>query len=203
MDSKLSHKEKTRIRILDEAASAIQVNGSERIGVADVMKRAGLTHGGFYAHFSSRDDLVAHAIDRMFRHSDAMIRGHRDGADPGESLVMLVDYYLSDEVRKTTDHVCPLPGLAGEARHMPHAARDRFNRGVQDFRTAIAAVLRALGKEEPEMLAISVLAEMVGAMALARAAHDDRQGSEILQASRLSLRQRLGLVGMQPASPTI
>ncbi|HZV09332.1 MAG TPA: TetR/AcrR family transcriptional regulator, partial [Novosphingobium sp.] len=69
MADKSAHKARVRDRILDEAAAALRSGGTDGLSVANLMKRAGLTHGGFYAHFENRDDLVAHAVDRMFKDS--------------------------------------------------------------------------------------------------------------------------------------
>jgi TetR/AcrR family transcriptional repressor of nem operon len=191
----LSHKERTRARILDEAASAMRASGPEGISVAALMKRAGLTHGGFYAHFSSRDDLVAHAIDRMFEDSKAMLARHLTDSEPAAGLAMLIDYYLSERARLAPQLTCPLPTLAGEASRMPEAARGRFAAGVQRFQAAIADSLKALGKDAPEALAASVLAEMVGAMSLARSVGDEAAAQAMLAASRERLKERLGLEG--------
>src|SRR4051812_16395608 len=88
MADKSAHKERTRDRILDEAAQALRMHGTEGVSVAALMKRAGLTHGGFYAHFASRDDLVAHAVDRMFQDSAGQAFLSDDpGADGLEALI--------------------------------------------------------------------------------------------------------------------
>ncbi len=79
------------------------------------MKRAGLTHGGFYAHFQDRDDSVAHAVGRMFDDSGRMLDHHLGRQDAAAGLRTLIDYYLSDETRLAADRGCPLPGLSGEA----------------------------------------------------------------------------------------
>ena len=134
---KLSHKEKTRARILDEAAKALRASGTEGISVAALMKRAGLTHGGFYAHFASRDDLVAHAIDRMFQDSGRMLQRFLGASPDARGLSALIDYYLSDETMRALDRGCPLPGLSGEVSRMPQAARTRFEQGVIAFQRAI------------------------------------------------------------------
>lgn len=186
-------KERTRARILDEAAKAMREHGSDGIGVAALMKRAGLTHGGFYAHFTDRDDLVAHAVDRMFQDSGALLDHHLSRSDAARGLAALIDYYLSDEARRRTDGGCPLPGLSGESARMPPAARERFGRGIEGFRSALADALAAVGAAEPTKLASSVLAEMVGAMSLARALDDDEAAGAVLEASREQLKQRLGL----------
>lgn len=193
MADKSAHKERTRTRILDEAAQALRAHGTEGVSVAGLMKRAGLTHGGFYAHFASRDDLVAHAIDRMFQDS-ARVLDHFLGEEPGaEGLAALIDFYLSEQSLDAREQACPIPGLTGEAHRMPPAARARFERGIQDFRSAIAQALAATGHGDPEGLAISVFAEMVGAMALARSFSDHGMAVELLVAVRERLKQRAGL----------
>lgn len=192
MADKSAHKAKTRARILDEAAMAMRARGSDGIGVSELMKRAGLTHGGFYAHFESRDDLVAHAVDRMFQDSAAMVARYL-GAPDGPALAALIDFYLSEAVMRAADRGCPLPALTGEAARMPEAARARFERGVAGFRDAIARALVAMGREDAEALAASVLAEMVGAMALARSFSDGATGAAMLAATRKGLKARLGL----------
>jgi TetR/AcrR family transcriptional repressor of nem operon len=167
-------------------------HGSDGIGVAALMKRAGLTHGGFYAHFKDRDDLVAHAVDRMFRDSSSMLTYHLGQEEAARGLSSLIDYYLSEDTRRRTDGGCPLPSLAGEASRMPEAARRRFADGIAGFQAALAKGLASIGSPEPATLAASVLAEMVGAMSLARAL-DDKAAKVLLEASRTRLKLRIGL----------
>ncbi len=192
MTETMTTKERTRARILDEAAKAMREHGSDGIGVATLMKRAGLTHGGFYAHFENRDDLVAHAVDRMFRDSADMLHHHLGRGDPAVGLSSLIDYYLSDKARRRTDGGCPLPSLSGESSRMPPAAKERFGKGVAAFRAALAKAFQAIGAPDPQALAASALAEMVGAMALARSL-DDEEAILTLEASRRQLKQRIGL----------
>ncbi len=197
MADKSAHKQKTRERILDEAASAIRAGGAEGISVANLMKRAGLTHGGFYAHFTSRDDLVAHAIDRMFQDSGAMLDRFLSDEPDAKGLAGLIDYYLSERVMRSPERGCPLPALSGEVPRMPTAARARFEAGVHAFREAIEQALEKLDKPGAAMLASSALTEMVGAVMLARSTSDEAAALQYLSASRDALKQRLGLA--QPA----
>lgn len=190
MADKSAHKAKTRARILDEAASAIRVSGAQGVSVAELMKRAGLTHGGFYAHFESRDDLVAHAIDRMFQDSAAMVARYL-GEEP--DLSAFIDYYLSEASWRRVERGCPMPGLAGEVSRMPPLARQRFEEGIIAFREGIARALAARGTLDVEATAASVLAELVGAMTLARSLSDEGQALAFLDASRRRLRERIGL----------
>src|SRR6266436_6519607 len=90
-----NHKERTRARVLAEAAAAIRSKGAERVGVAGVMAGAGLTHGGFYAHFKSKDDLVAQAITHMFEVSYAGFLSHTEGRVPAAAVSNFIDVYLA------------------------------------------------------------------------------------------------------------
>src|SRR3954463_5506116 len=91
-----SKKDETRERILRAAARAVRKQGYEGVGVADVMKQAGLTHGGFYAHFESRDALLAAAAEQAGAESNERLSQAVASAKPGEELTALVDTYLSD-----------------------------------------------------------------------------------------------------------
>jgi TetR/AcrR family transcriptional repressor of nem operon len=200
MVEKKSHKERTRERIIDETAKAMREHGSEGLGVAALMGRAGLTHGGFYAHFEDRDDLVTHAIDRMFEDSRGLLRRYLDGAKADDGLRSLIDGYLSDRARRTFERGCPIPVLSQEAHRLPGAAGERFHHGVLAFREGLRNALAAIGSHDPDALSWSLLSEMVGAMSLARAVKDEEIATEILRASREDLTRRLGLT-LAPEQP--
>jgi TetR/AcrR family transcriptional repressor of nem operon len=193
MADKSAHKAKVRARILDEAATALRSAGTEGLSVANLMKRAGLTHGGFYAHFENRDDLVVHAVERMFEDSSALWARCLAGEDKAPDLAALVDSYLSESAMRRHDRGCPLPWLSGEVPRLPPAAQARFRTGIDNMRAAIARVLRAQGHgEDPAAaLAASAVAEMVGAMTLARAMGEDDAAVAALAASRDAIKRRL------------
>src|SRR3546814_9099393 len=123
MVERCRQKERTRTRILDEAARAIREQGAGGIGVAALMQRAGLTHGGFYAHFENRDDLIAKAFDRMRADSQEMLRRNLDTQSAADGIDRLIDDYLSDRMMHRIEASCPLPMLGQEARRLPPAAR--------------------------------------------------------------------------------
>jgi TetR/AcrR family transcriptional repressor of nem operon len=189
-----THKERTRARILEEAAKAMRAQGHAGVGVAEVMKRAGLTHGGFYAHFKDRDDLVAAAVARMFEDSRAMVARYFRADDPKGSLERIIDYYLSDAHARRIDSGCPVAALSSEARRLPEAARERFEEGMDAFRANFITAIEKLGLDEPEDLASSVVAEMVGALALARSMSDEEAAGKLLARSREQLKRRLHLL---------
>lgn len=187
------HKQQTRERVLKVAAREIRAQGPHRIGVAGVMAKAGLTHGGFYAHFASKDDLVASAIGQMFQ--EARGRQQKALADltPAEGLAAYIDFYLSNEHRDTRTAGCPLPFLSADAPRLDEAARARFAAGVASLTDTLAERLVAVGHADAQELASSMLAEMVGAVSLARAEPDPERSDAILARSRAALKRRLGL----------
>jgi TetR/AcrR family transcriptional repressor of nem operon len=187
------HKQKTRERVLQEAAKAIRADGPHRVGVAGVMAKAGLTHGGFYAHFKSKDELVAAAIDAMF--NDARTRFAEATADkpPAEGLLAYIRFYLSRSHRDARGAGCPITALSADLPRMEGASRERYGQGVAALTARIAGHLTLLGKDEPEALARSVLSELVGALSLSRAVADAEQSDLILKTSQGALKARLGL----------
>jgi TetR/AcrR family transcriptional repressor of nem operon len=187
------HKQKTRERVLKEAAKAIRAEGPHQVGVAEVMAKAGLTHGGFYAHFRSKDDLVAAAIGQMFAEGAERMAREYKGRTPAEALGAYVDFYLSPRHRDYRDAGCPLPFLAADAPRLTEAARARFAQGVAELEVKLAASLAALGHADPADEAASMLAEMVGALSLARAEPEAGRSDRILERSRTALKRRFGL----------
>ncbi len=186
-------KAQTRRRVLNEAAAAIRAVGPEGIGVATLMAKAGLTHGGFYAHFKSKDDLVAQAISQMFEDSYELFLKRTANAEPKEALVNYINMYVSARHRDDPERGCPLPSLSGDLARMPVAARERFAAGLQRLTGAIGGLLGKLGHASPDRLADSVVAEMVGAVALSRAISDGAASNRILERSREAIKSRLGL----------
>lgn len=188
-----AHKDQTRRRVLAEAAAAIRASGPDRIGIAAIMAKAGLTHGGFYAHFASKDDLVAQAVTQMFDESFERMMLRTQDLAPAVALTKIVDRYLDARHRDAPDQGCPMPSLSGELARMPAEARQRFSDGAARVTEVIASRLRELGRPHPAALANSVVAEMVGALSLSRAIADPEASTRILRDSRTAIRIRLGL----------
>jgi TetR/AcrR family transcriptional repressor of nem operon len=158
------------------------------------MAEAGLTHGGFYAHFRSKDDLVTEAIRQMFTDAAGRFAETTGDKSPAEALTAYINFYLSRSHRDGRSSGCPLPSLSADLARLPPAAQAVFGKGVERLTGNIAEKLKALGAEQPDLLAASALAEMVGAVSLARAVDDQAQSDAILKASRAALRARLGLL---------
>lgn len=188
------HKAQTRERILKETAAAIRSEGVDRIGVAQVMARAGLTHGGFYAHFASKDDLVTQAIEYMFLDRYAAFFADLDDADPKAALIRFVDRYLSMRHRNAPEGGCPVPVLVGQVPHLPEASRARFHQALDRLTGGITSLVERMGVPDAQTTAAAVIAEMVGAVALARVEPDEARADRLLKSVRESVRARLALV---------
>jgi TetR/AcrR family transcriptional repressor of nem operon len=187
------HKQKTRERVLTEAAKAIRAEGPHQIAVAGVMARAGLTQGGFYAHFASKDDLVASTIDHMMAESAERWRRETEGRSPHDALRAYVDFYLSAAHRDARDGGCPLPFLSSDLPRLSEEARGRFAAGVARLRARIAEQFARIGREDAAADASSMVSELVGALSLARAEPDPAVSGAILERSRAALKRRFGL----------
>ncbi|WP_232540315.1 TetR/AcrR family transcriptional regulator [Azohydromonas aeria] len=186
MDRQPTRKELTHARIVETAARAIRRAGFQGVGVADIMKEAGLTHGGFYAHFASRDALLVEALEHAGQDSAAtmaraMASRRARGASP---LRALVESYLSEAHLRAADTGCPVAALAGE---MPHQASEVREAAAQRVRALIGLVQQALPGDAGAGGAEAVASQLVGALQLARALGDNAQGKALLARSRESL----------------
>lgn len=179
-----------RERILDTAAQLFREKGFDGIGVADLMKSAGLTHGGFYGHFASKDDLMAQATERALgRLQSAWAQLARDAADQGqEPLAAIETAYLSTRHRDAPGQGCLLAALGGDAARQGPAVRQAVTEGVRKQVEGLATLVPGRTKAAKRQRALADYASLVGAMVLARAVDDEDLSNEILRAAAVSLR---------------
>jgi TetR/AcrR family transcriptional repressor of nem operon len=189
------HKAETRERVLKEAAKEIRAKGPDNVAVSGIMARAGLTHGGFYAHFPSKDALVKEAIGTMFADARRRSAAIDAAGDPRDVLRAYVDFYLSPAHRDGRDRGCPLPTLSGDFARSQPATRERFGAGVVGIAGRLAAPLAQLGYGEGE--AHALLAQLVGGVALARAVGDAELSDRLLADTHASIVARYGLEAVQ------
>ncbi|HZV93487.1 MAG TPA: TetR/AcrR family transcriptional regulator [Caldimonas sp.] len=183
-----SRKQETHERIVNVAARAIRRHGYAGVGVADVMKEAGLTHGGFYAHFESRDALLVEALERAGRESgEAVTRALERRAARGVSAFRaLVEAYLGDEHLASLEIGCPVAALACDMPRQSDAVREasavRVRRLVAGVQSALPHASRAT--------ASVVAGTLVGTLQLARALGANADGRALLSAARKALVQQ-------------
>ena len=181
-----SRKEITHDRIVETAARAIRRAGFGGVGVADIMNEAGLTHGGFYAHFASRDALVCEAIERAGQDSAARIARTSAirRAQGATAFRAFVENYLSDRHLASRENGCPVAALASE---MPRQSRAVGQAAAQRVRALIAAVRAVLPATVPPGSAAGIASQLVGALQLARALGDNAEGKAVLTSTRRML----------------
>jgi len=178
-----SRHQQSHERILDAAARAVRRAGVAGVGVAEVMKEAGLTHGGFYAHFESRDALLAEALEHAGQQSNARVRERmRARAQAGESpLAALVNEYLCGAHMEALELGCPVAAVGSDMQRAADALRDVSQSRVRGL---AALVAETLPSDAPPGIAWTLAATMVGAIQLARVLGPDGGGNEVLQACR-------------------
>ena len=172
-----------RERILDAAARLFRERGFEGIGVADTMKAAGLTHGGFYGHFSSKEDLIAQACARAFSRSHQRW-SRRAGSTPDDPLSSIIRSYLTPRHRDDPGTGCALAALGPDvARHGP-GVRRAVTEGLRSAFNLLSGLVPGKSQAARRQKAIGTYASLVGAMIMARAVGDPALSQEILDAVR-------------------
>jgi TetR/AcrR family transcriptional repressor of nem operon len=190
-------KARTHERIVEIASARIREKGIEGPGVAEIMQAAGLTHGGFYKHFGSRDDLIAEAAEHAFAYADQTLDHHaHDQHDP---LASWVDWYVSEEHRDDPGAGrCPVAALVGDVGRADDGVRGGYDALVERYLGVLEDMLGGGGDARQQAtIAVSTL---VGSLVLARAIDDDTLSDEILRTVREALRHQPMPTSEAPAS---
>lgn len=182
-NAKAAAKQASHERIVEVAARAIRKTGYDGTGVADIMKQAGLTHGAFYAHFASRDAMLAEAADRAATESIAAVANVIAQAPPEHALSALLYAYLSREHVANTELGCPLAALGSEMPRQAPEVRRVATRRIKEMIDLVARQSPEWGRPGAHEQALVTVATMVGAVVLARAVDDSSLAESIRQAA--------------------
>ena len=185
------HKNATRGRILETAATAIRAKGVAGVGVAQVMEAAGLTHGGFYAHFGSKEELVADALAHAFEQSRDRLGAAAEKAPEGDKLRAVADAYLTPQHMRHPETGCPIATLGPEIARGEGPAREAYGERVRKRLAWMETIAPGKTKEERRRAAAGTYATMIGALLLARALGDE-DGEKYLAQVRRFLREASG-----------
>ncbi|AGZ34257.1 TetR/AcrR family transcriptional regulator [Pseudomonas sp. SWI6] len=171
-------KSKTRERILEAARTALIQHGPAEPSVSQVMGAAGLTVGGFYAHFDSKDELMLEAFRQLLNERRALLAQVDPSLDGAGRRALAAAFYLSRKHRDAEVQACPLPNSLGEMQRLPEAFRDVLAEHIE--------LMTAQMVDSPEDIdkALADLALMVGGLALARALGTDALSDRILRAAK-------------------
>jgi len=178
------HKSNTHRKIVNTASELFRAQGIGGVGVTDLMQQAGLTHGGFYAHFSSKEQLAAEACRTAFEESAQRLKQVLEETEPGRKFATTVERYLTTGHRDRSSKGCMIAALASEVAHHPGPVKDAMTVGIKGW---IEGIAKMVSQDGLNIDAYSAVATMVGAMVLARAAADPRLSERLLTHARDSL----------------
>jgi TetR/AcrR family transcriptional repressor of nem operon len=178
------HKQETHARIVRKASVRLREKGAHGIGVADLMKEAGLTHGGFYAHFDSREALLIEAFGYAMDRSMDYWRKNAEQTSPEKRLATIVDSYLTTTHRDDPGRGCAVPTLGAEIARESPKARKAFAAKLEQMIEMIAEQLIDLPPKAARKQAAATLATMMGTLVLSRIAGNGEFSDEILAAGR-------------------
>jgi TetR/AcrR family transcriptional regulator, transcriptional repressor for nem operon len=177
----------TRRNIVKTAGIRFRQNGICETGLADLMESAGLTHGGFYRHFDSKDQLVSEASAGAFAAKIGEMQASASTARGRKGLEAIVNDYLSPEHRKDRAHGCPLAALGSELARSDKSTRSAATKGILKMIAEVAERMKDPGTDRAKKSASVFLATMLGALTISRIVADPKVSNEILAAARAKL----------------
>ena len=178
------HKLETHARIVKKASVRIREKGAHGIGVADLMKDAGLTHGGFYAHFDSREALVIEAFAYAMDRSTERWRKLAETTPPEKRMATIVESYLTPLHRDDPGHGCAVTALGAEIARESPKTRKAFAAKLEQMVDMLAEQMPDVPRKAARKQALATLSTMVGTLVLARIAGSGELSDEILGAGR-------------------
>jgi len=176
-------KEATHKRIVETAARAIRRSGYGGAGVAEIMKEAGLTHGGFYAHFESREGMLAEAADRAGADGMALLARAAAVAPPNKALEAMLRTYLSKEHVEAPEMGCAIAALGSEMPRQAPKVRRAATRRIKEMIDLVARQSPDWGQPGAHERALVTLATALGALVLARAVDDPKLSAAVREAA--------------------
>jgi TetR/AcrR family transcriptional repressor of nem operon len=179
-----------RKRVVSTAGALFRQHGFDGIGIADLMKQAGLTHGGFYKQFTSKADLEAEASAEVLS-DNAQLWSKIIARNSDAPLARLLNFYLAPAQKHALKEGCAMAALGADAARQTGPVRRVFAEGIAAHARQLEAIIPGNARADKRRNALAALSQMVGALILARAMDDDTLADELLQAAREDLTGRL------------
>ena len=180
----------TRERIVDAAAREFRQNGIAETGLDDLMQAAGLTHGGFYKHFESKNQVVGEAVKRSFEQTLAGMESAAEGKTPEGALSTVVTKYLSANHRDCIGEACPLSSLGTDLRRADKHTGDTATDGLKAVIAFVTKQITDVPADEAKKRAHAIVAAMVGGIVLSRIANNAHLSETILRETRKLILKR-------------
>ena len=181
------HKAEVHQKIVKDASLRIRSEGLTGAAVTAVMRDTGLTHGGFYKHFASKEDLLIESVRESFRDIiDKLVRAAEQSRS-GPAWKAIVKCYLSLEYCEDAEHGCPLTALAPELARVDAAMREQFFAELVNYKDRMVPFMPGRGKKDKERAFFVIFSTMIGAMQIARILPDRAVQEKVLASARDSL----------------
>jgi TetR/AcrR family transcriptional repressor of nem operon len=178
------HKTETHKKIVEDASRRIRAKGLHGAGVAAVMQDTGLTHGGFYKHFRSKDDLLAESVTKAFEDMSARLVKVAEQSPPGEAWKAIVTEYLSREHCIHPDNGCPLAALASELARGDAEMKKRTGTAMLEYKTRLLPFMPGRRAADRERAFFAIFSTMIGAVEMARIICDRDAREKILTSTK-------------------
>jgi TetR/AcrR family transcriptional regulator, transcriptional repressor for nem operon len=178
------HKEETRERIVRTASRHLRRRGGKGVAIADLMSKLDLTHGGFYKHFDSKQELLVEAIAKAFEETELRFTEAVSKAKPGTELRTLIEHYLSLEHCSNAGEGCPMAALASEISRFPRSVRAEIDRAIKGRVKRVARFMPGATEKERERNCMALLSGLIGTVSVARAVVEPEVRKAVLDASK-------------------
>jgi len=179
----VQHKAKTHERVLKKAAEQMRRRGVQGTGIASLMGKVGLTHGGFYAHFPDKNALIAEATGPMLEEVVAGVLAAAEAAPEGKKVRAIVDTYLSTQHRDSPQ-ACPVAGLCGEMARQSERVRNAYTGAIEDTLKLIARFFPEANEQERRDRARLMMSGMAGTLMIAKVITDRKASDHFLEQAR-------------------
>jgi TetR/AcrR family transcriptional regulator, transcriptional repressor for nem operon len=178
------HKVEVHRKILKDASRRVRAEGMAGVAVSSVMRDAGLTNGGFYKHFGSKDDLLTESLSEAFREIADRLTQVAEKSKPGTAWKVIVKTYLSPEHCDHADSGCPLAALAPELARADHAMKGPIRREMIKYKSRMLPLMPGRRAADKERAFFAIFSTMIGAVAIARILPDQAARARVLASAR-------------------
>lgn len=178
------HKQETRDRIVRTAARHFRRRGAKGVAIGELMSTLNLTHGGFYKHFESKQQLLAEAIRTAFDETDSRFDEAMSRAKPGTELQTLIETYLTWEHCANPGEGCPMAALASDIGRLPRSVRSEIDHAIERRVERVSSFMPGSSEKERRIKAMALLSGLIGTLNIARALTDQEARKAVLKASK-------------------
>ena len=178
------HKQETHARIVREASRQFRRRGARGLAIPDLMSKLDLTHGGFYKHFDSKQQLLTEAVAKAFDDAESRFQETVSKAKPGAEIRTLIENYMTLEHCANPAEGCPMAALASDIARFPRPVRNEIEKAIKERVKSVARYMPGATENERRRKGMALMSGMIGALNIARALVDPEARKTALEASK-------------------